>query len=154
MEIDVLDKRYIEGFVEKCAEANIDPVAVAKFAGYDKLAEGEIIDYIAKRAATTVPDLSSSATKGYGANRLLGAEGKSTDQALTGKRTTTRAKPKYEPADDDEGNVMTGFVPGKPGVPADPGLNPLLQEGATLNYQPEYPPVLPRAPFPSEYIRS
>ena len=121
MDINELDKSYIEGFVKKCASVNANPVIIAKQAGFDRLADGKIFEYISK-CATTQPGLSSGSSKGTGMNRLFGAEGKATDVALTGKRSTTPGggNAKYIPAEDPEGNVMTGFIPGKPGVPITP----------------------------------
>ena len=46
IEISEFDKRYIDGFAEKCAAAKADPIAMAKYAGMDKLAKGGMMRYL------------------------------------------------------------------------------------------------------------
>ena len=124
--MNVVEQAYLDGIKQACEDRNVDSDALLKY-------------------AAQMPGLSSGATKGQGINRMFGAEGKSTDAALTGKQIAVAPPKDYvekqkkieeEIAQDPEGNVTTGMVDGRPGVP-----------------DPQYPAIAARTNMPSVAAR-
>ena len=83
--MDSVSQAYIDGVKKACADRSVDTDALLKY-------------------AATTPDMSSSATKGQGVNRMYGAEGNSTNQALSGAQNSTKTQP-GEPAPANHGNI-------------------------------------------------
>ena len=64
IEISEFDKRYLDGFVEKCAAAKADPIEMAKQAGIDKIAKGNMLKYISRLLGSNVRRAGKGLSKG------------------------------------------------------------------------------------------
>ena len=85
-EINEFDKRYLDGFVEKCAAADVDAMTLAKQAGMG----GKVMQYLARLLGRNVrgasKNLASTVAKG-GAKKTMMSAGKK----LTRETAKTRA---------------------------------------------------------------